>query len=334
MRVLFIVSTPKDSGIFTSANALAEKLREKGVEVEIDDILGNGYDIVHLHNPLPTTFLAARVKFRNLPFVCTTNMTVTELDGLVPNYLFGLSQQYLQFYYTHCDKIICTSKKIEALLGVEGFAQKTVLLPLGVDNGFFRPDAGLGAEFRERFGLKRKIVLAVASAQKRKGIFDFVGAAKALPQYDFVWVGGVPQVQTLEKKSELEKLVSEKYGNLTFTGYLSMDDLLRAYNACDVFVSPTYAETFGLNIVEAASCGKPVIVRDIPDLDNFDSFALKFSDNEGFAKQVCSVLEDDALQKSLSEKSFKESERFGLEANSKKILEIYSELLQGKIERK
>jgi len=75
-------------------------------------------------------------------------------------------------------------------------------------------------------------------------------------------------------------------------------------------------------------------VRDIPDLDNFDSFALKFSDNEGFAKQVCSVLEDDALQKSLSEKSFKESERFGLEANSKKILEIYSELLQGKIERK
>ena len=330
MKVLFVVSTEKDSGIFTSANALAEKLRQKGVEVEIDNILGNGYDLVHFHNPLPTTFFAARIKFLNLPFVCTTNMTITELDGLVPNYLFGLSNQYLQFYYSHCDKIICTSRKIEALLGVEGFGQKTVFMPLGVDNSFFRPRPELGEIFRQRFGLKRKVVLAVASAQKRKGIFDFVEVSKALPQYDFVWVGGIPQLQTLEKKAEIEKIFAEKYGNLVFTGYLSLDELLQAYNACDVFVSPTYAETFGLNIVEAASCGKPAVVRDLPDLDNFDPFALKFSDNEGFARHVCSVLEDEGLRKSQVDKSLKESAKFSLEANSQKILEIYDQLVQGK----
>ncbi|MBI4053007.1 MAG: glycosyltransferase family 4 protein [Candidatus Diapherotrites archaeon] len=330
MKVLFVVSTAKDSGIFTSANALAEKLREKGVEVEIDNLLGNGYDLVHFHNPLPTTFFAARIKFLNLPFVCTTNMTITELDGLVPNYLFGLSNQYLQFYYSHCDRIICTSRKIEALLGVEGFASKTVFMPLGIDNSFFRPKPELGGIFRQRFGLKRKVVLAVASAQKRKGIFDFVEVSKALPQYDFVWVGGIPQLQTLEKRAELEKIVAEKYDNLVFTGYLSLDELLQAYNACDVFVSPTYAETFGLNIVEAASCGKPAIVRDLPDLDNFDPFALKFSDNEGFARQVCAVMEDESLRNGLSEKSLKESAKFSLEANSQKILEIYERLVQGK----
>ena len=42
----------------------------------------------------------------------------------------------------------------------------------------------------------------------------------------------------------------------------SDEDMIRLYNATDVAVSATRAEGFGLNIVEALSCGVPCIVPD------------------------------------------------------------------------
>lgn len=52
-------------------------------------------------------------------------------------------------------------------------------------------------------------------------------------------------------------------------GIISDDDLPKLYASCDVFVTATRGEGFGLPIAEALACGKPVIV---PSAGGFDEF--------------------------------------------------------------
>jgi glycosyltransferase involved in cell wall biosynthesis len=46
---------------------------------------------------------------------------------------------------------------------------------------------------------------------------------------------------------------------VTFTGRLSTDELVRAYNEAQVMVSPSLYEGFGLPAAEAQGCGTPVV---------------------------------------------------------------------------
>jgi glycosyltransferase involved in cell wall biosynthesis len=46
---------------------------------------------------------------------------------------------------------------------------------------------------------------------------------------------------------------------VTLTGRVSKDELVRLYNACEVFVSPSLYEGFGLPAAEAMACGAPVV---------------------------------------------------------------------------
>ncbi|MBI5554065.1 MAG: glycosyltransferase family 4 protein [Candidatus Diapherotrites archaeon] len=330
MKILFVVMTNKDSGIYTSAIPLAEKLRERGIDVEVDNLLGADYDLVHVFNPIPTAFMSVRVRFFDTPFVCTTSMTEDELDGLIPPFLIGLSSQYLQFVYRQCDKILCTSPAIcRELSGYPPLAKKTVFFPLSADARRFHPAPELGKRFRQHHGLSRKTVLSVASVQKRKGIFDFVKLAERFPQYDFVWVGEIPNVHTLENKEDLESLM-KAHPRITFTGFLEGEELLAAYAAADLFVSTSYSETFGLTILEAALCGLPVITRQLEDLANFRSFALSFNSFEELCTQLTKTLEDDSARKKMAQKALTESQAFDVNRQIDALIELYQKTIQAR----
>jgi glycosyltransferase involved in cell wall biosynthesis len=62
--------------------------------------------------------------------------------------------------------------------------------------------------------------------------------------------------------------------NFCFIGRITYDDMLKYYNGCDLVVFPSYLETFGLPLLEAASFGKPILCA-----------------NEGYAIEVVSDYE-------------------------------------------
>lgn len=47
--------------------------------------------------------------------------------------------------------------------------------------------------------------------------------------------------------------------DLVLTGFVPDEDLLLLYNACELFVFPSWHEGFGLPALEAMQCGKPVL---------------------------------------------------------------------------
>lgn len=125
-----------------------------------------------------------------------------------------------------------------------------VIYPMLDSNVFYRKSDEERAEFRRKFNLPNKIVVALVTSGnfKKRGLDRFIGAIKSLPDHiremaDFRVVG--------------KDRVSTDYHYLTFDG--EMEDIQNYYNAIDIFVLPAYIEEFGRVVIEAMGCGLPVI---------------------------------------------------------------------------
>jgi phosphatidylinositol alpha-1,6-mannosyltransferase len=142
--------------------------------------------------------------------------------------------------------------------------RKVRLLNPGVDTAWFVP-APRDAVVRARLGWsERKVLLTVGRLQKRKGHDVMVRALAAVRRrhpdalYSIVGDG--------DERSHLERLVEELglSGHVQFLGEVDEDTLLSCYQQCNLFVLPNREiegdiEGFGMVLLEAQACGKPVI---------------------------------------------------------------------------
>jgi glycosyltransferase involved in cell wall biosynthesis len=71
-----------------------------------------------------------------------------------------------------------------------------------------------------------------------------------------LWIGGKgPDLENLKKLANGDKRIK-------FLGFVSDESLNDFYNCLDVFVFPTLVEGYGMPMVEAMACGKPVVTLD------------------------------------------------------------------------
>lgn len=126
-----------------------------------------------------------------------------------------------------------------------------VVIPNGINRMVFFPQ---NSNLREKYHLEgRKIVLGVSSTwNAQKGLKDLLTLAKRLrADYQVVLIG-------LTAK-QLPNIPSNV---LALPRTANQNELAQWYTTADVFVNPTYEETFGLTTVEAQACGTPVVVYD------------------------------------------------------------------------
>lgn len=101
-------------------------------------------------------------------------------------------------------------------------------------------------------GSRSRIALTVGNVDRanlrRKGHEPFVRAAALLPEVDFVLAGGW-------KDDAIEYLRSIATPNVTFTGWLSNDELCDRYRKAAVYVQASLHEGFGLSVAEAMLAG-------------------------------------------------------------------------------
>ena len=121
--------------------------------------------------------------------------------------------------------------------------------PQWIDRAIFHPQP---SNLREKYHLEgKRIVLGVANTWNvRKGLPDLLTLAGRLgSDYQVVLIG------LIEK--QLPNIPSNVLGLLRTANQI---ELAQWYSTADVFVNPTYEETFGLTTVEAQACGTPVVV--------------------------------------------------------------------------
>jgi phosphatidylinositol alpha-1,6-mannosyltransferase len=165
--------------------------------------------------------------------------------------------------------VVANSHNTATLLGSQWGIQPPQLQVLhpGVDTDYFRP-AVRSAEARAGLGWHdRRVVLTVGRLQKRKGhdmlIRALAEVRRAVPEVLYAVVGDGeerPALQALVTALGLE-------GHVQFLGPLP-DAMARiCYQQCDLFALPNRRvgddfEGFGMVLVEAQACGKPVVAGD------------------------------------------------------------------------
>lgn len=135
-------------------------------------------------------------------------------------------------------------------------------VPLCAEPIFTPRPAGEAVEVRKRLGLPEHYILYVGSIDPRKDLTRLRAAYDLLPpdladDSALVFVGRVNRgAQRLAR--ELRRPGSR--GHVLALDYVPRDQLPAIYSGASLFVYPSRYEGFGLPVLEAMSCGTPVIV--------------------------------------------------------------------------
>ena len=152
--------------------------------------------------------------------------------------------------FKSCDYLVCNAPDLVRHVTEGGWPASNVFL---IPNFPSVPDAP--ALDRASFGTPRDSPLAVALGRlhPNKGLDVLIRAAALIPEL-FVWIAGEgPERGSLEKLARDLGLGSR----VRFLGW--REDRAALYKAADVCVYPSREEPFGNVVVEAWSCGVPIV---------------------------------------------------------------------------
>ncbi len=278
MRVNFYVEDQLFFKYIGSATVAKSLYRQVAVSSDID-VTWKSYsrtaDIVHYHSFGPIAAINRRISTGCK--VLTAHSTPRINHGNIA-FVKVINKQYPNVYRKY-DHIITISKSCHEEVTSMVPEMPVTYIPNGVNRDIFRKDDRKRAAFREEFGIEddTEVVLTVAQQTPRKGLYDFFALSKQFPEKKWVWVGGLPY-GFLSKDYRKIRFMRDRCGkNVILTRHIK--DVVNAYNGADVFLMPSYAETFGLVILEALACGLPVVARDIPEFhDIFGDKILYFAD--------------------------------------------------------
>jgi glycosyltransferase involved in cell wall biosynthesis len=233
-------------------------------------------------------------------------ITCASLDYVKNSFLAGYYQKNPnKFQETYFGVDI---KKFKIIANEQPENGKNVLFVGGLDDS--RLDKGLDVLIRAVKKLKEKkyndIFLTVIGNGNKKDYYRQVAA-----------------------ESGLEKSVN-------FTENINDDELVKYYNRCDIFVLPSKnrGEAFGLVLLEAMSCGKPIIASDLPGVRSVfengrQGLLAKPGDDQDLAQKLEIIFSDKkkAEEMGLQGKKLVE-EKYTWENIGKKLEIIYKQSLE------
>jgi len=119
--------------------------------------------------------------------------------------------------------------------------------------------------------------------------------------------------------------------NLVELGTVPYRSLHHLYRACDIYVSPAYAETFAHPLVEAMSSGLPVVASDLPVhreiCGDAGVFFPRFS-AAALAERVLQIQQSPELAENLSRNGLRRSRDFSWSEHVERLLALAEELVR------
>lgn len=253
------ISVSKDTGI-TSASFLARLMsRASSLEIPHDAI-------IHTHKPddaIP--FLLSR---RASPNVVTLHgshaRNVLQNWGQLIGSAYGLAERYS---LRRSDRVVSVSMANKEFYAGKypWLREKLVFVPQGVDTGVFTPIDMARARSSFGFSTEEPIVLFAGRFEKEKRLGLLIDAFRELsamkPKARLVLVGKG------REEEAIRSLVARRgVENVTFRGPVSRKEMPLMLNCADVFALLSVHEGLPLAVLEALSCGVPVVATPVGDL--------------------------------------------------------------------
>ena len=202
------------------------------------------------------------------------------------------------------------------------------VVPLGIlPEQFQTPDEGRVARLRAQYG--GDYVLFSGRHRYYKGLEYLVRAARDI-RAAVVIAGDGPE------RARVEALAREQGTAVAFPGELSHEDLVAHLHGCAVFVFPSVArsEAFGISILEAQACGRPVVATrlgtgvEFANLHEQTGLNVEPRNPEALARAVNALLEDPQRREQMGAFARRRVENeFRAEETARKEFSLYQEAM-------
>lgn len=298
---------------------------QKYVKVAFNNYRKN-YDLIHSHGCFPLTFriMKKAIKLKKPILISAHQTHYDTVYGLVfSKQLSQIFKIYLMRYYKFADILICPTEHSRRIVKNELRIEKPIkIISNGVNTQKFKHSIMKRTQFRKNYRLNNTTVMCVGMPIERKGFYDFIEISKEMNEYTFLWVGErfFPLVQS-------NNIIN--INNLIMPGYVK--DIVAAYSGGDIFCFPSYYEGEGIAILEAMSCGLPVIIRDLPAYEGrlFDGEnCLKARNNKEFIEKIYYLINHPEESKRIAKNGLNTAKKLDIKETAKSIYEIYKELIK------
>ncbi|MBD3299727.1 MAG: glycosyltransferase [Candidatus Moranbacteria bacterium] len=196
------------------------------------------------------------------------------------------------------------------------------------------------AEVKRKYKLKQDYILYAGALQPRKNVTSLVKAFDRVKDYfaydkknkDIKLV--IAGARAWLYKPIFEEVARSKYRDeIIFTGHYKTRELPFLIGGSKIFVFPSFYEGFGIPVVEAMACAKPVICAKNSSLIEVGGDAVEFFDDRSYlnlSKKLIKLLKDEDLMRELAKKGKSRAVDFSWRKTALETIKIFEQTLQDK----
>jgi glycosyltransferase involved in cell wall biosynthesis len=217
------------------------------------------------------------------------------------------------------------------------FDNATVLYP--APNEYFHPinDRIILEEFRNRYQLPDKFILGITRVEHvghSKSTSFYAGKNVETTLRAFALIRDqIPHRLVIAGRNVHEHLLKQGWNptdleGVHFTGFVPHEELPKLYNLAQLFVIPSFYESFAYTLVEAMTCGCPIIASQTgacPEISSGAALLANPYDPTDFAQKMLSVINNTKLWQELRSKSLKRASFFNWERAARLTLEAMAQ---------
>ncbi len=185
---------------------------------------------------------------------------------------------------------------------------------------------------RKKYHLPEKFILSVGTLESRKNQLALLQALHLKEiKTTVVFVGK----QTTSYMAEMNRFIEENEmeTQVKFLSNISESDLAALYQTATLSVYISVFEGFGLPVIESMACGCPVVTSSVsvlPETAGEAAVLCNPAKVEEIAQKVAMLLEKEDFRNEIVEKGKQRAEQFHPENYAKKLISLYTEILNRK----
>jgi glycosyltransferase involved in cell wall biosynthesis len=321
----------------TWQRAAAKAIREEWLESLKPDVVLVGSLFEGFNDSAVTSVAGSDAPYR-------TAVILFDLIPLIRHEDYLRDERMRSWYHAKIDEL----RQSELLLAISESSRQEAIVHLGLSGSsvvnisgaigpHFRPaviNSQLESDIRLKFGLTRPFLMCTGGIDKRKNLERLIYAFSSLDaelrsQFQLTVVCDADSTS----KIALQDLATEcglSQGDLVLTGHVTETELVSLYNLCHLFVFPSIHEGFGLPVLEAMACGRPVIASNtssLPEIVDLEVALFDPFDAESIASKITESLTDRAFQTRLAQHGLQRADHFSWAKSARAAIDAIEKLL-------
>lgn len=278
------------------------------------------FDVINIHQPIYPWLSFLALKHANCYVIGTFHSYFTG-----SNFIAYALKGMLKKIFNKIDGSITVSNACgDSLKKYVNYNNKVI--PNGVDINFFNPNVEKIAKFDD--GTKN--LFFIGRFDPRTGLCAII---KMFPQIKKKYKNVRLIIAGTGPLDSYYRQLAKRYGAINDVHFIGpiRDERPNYYKTASIVLVPEVLASFGITLLEAMACGRPIVTFNIPGHDEFmtknDGYMVDFKDYEGFKNAIIDLLNNEEKANIFGENAFKTAQNYSWEKVSDKIINFIEETI-------